>query len=954
MKIQIDLQGVQTASRQRGIGRYTREATIAFLKLAEGRHDVELLFNAALDGVDEMLDRMVAESLRPRRRAYGPLRDTSSDTPANDARREAGERLLTHALDIGGADVVWLSSLIEGYASDALMPHRSPRQLTAATLYDLLPLQDPKGLGQSRARDWYSRRLEALRSCDLLLAISEWVRVDAIARLGLDPDRVVAIGAGVDERFRPAAAGSDNRAYLARHLLIERPFILYNGGTDTRKNVERLFPAYAALPDHLRDRVDLVVVGALDNATRERFDKAIRAASIAPHRIHLTGYVTDEDLVRLYQACELFVFPSAGEGFGLPPLEAMACGAPVIVNDATSLPEVVGSPAALFDANDVDAMAGAMSRVLDDPSFATALRDAGLLRAARFTWPKVAERALTAIERALTTRPESRSPVATAWVATSASIQAPPDDAQIPVYLADAAHASDVLHRLREWPGLVEWQGPFPDGDHLTAFDRYRAGGWKAVATPGGIDWPEALRAEAIAMRTVESHADGEASRAAWVEAFNGDSMVRQRGIEDEIAAHVAPRLSDTDLARVADAIDRSRPQRATRWLVDVTHISRHDLRTGIQRVVRNILGAWLRTPPVGVRIEPIAFRDGRYEHAHAYAAELLGVEVPEGLVEDPVSISGDEVFVGLDWAMESLPSSATLLRTWHRAGVGMHFVANDILPITLPDAFHPQAREAFVRWLERMTDLADAVHCISQSTADDIAQWLRAERRARPPALTVFPLGVEPLRESRPGLLEKDVAGAFAARPTLLMVGTIEPRKGHAQALDALDLLWASGADLNLAIVGKRGWLVTDLIRRIERHPELGKRLFWFEGCSDETLDAVYEASTALLAPSLGEGYGLPLIEAAQRGKPVIARSLKVFREVAGDYPAYFEGTTGTALATFLARWIVDRPAPGNRLTWPAWQAAAEALADRICDSEHPGRTEKHAAWYGAPHDSA
>jgi glycosyltransferase involved in cell wall biosynthesis len=932
MKIQIDMQGVQTASRHRGIGRYTREATLAFLTLAEGRHEVGLLFNAALDGVDDMLDPLAAADLRPHRRAYGPLRDTSSDKAGNDARREAGERLLTHALNVGGADVVWLSSLIEGFASDALMPHTLPHALTAATLYDLIPLQDPEGLGQSRARDWYMRRVECLRSCDLLLAISDWVRSDAIERLGLDPSRIVTIGAGVDAMFRPADVGTDHRAYLATHLGIERPFILYNGGTDSRKNVERLFPAYAALPEALRERTQLVIVGDLDETTRARFEAAIRDARLAPGQVCLTGYVADADLLRLYQGCELFVFPSAREGFGLPPLEAMACGAPVIVNNATSLPEVVGDPAALFDANRVESMAGAMQRVLEDASFAASLREAGLRRAAHFTWANVAARAMTALEHAHAMHPHPRQPGMPAWLAVNAAGDAPlPDDTPVPVYLANAANAADLLGQLRDWPGLVEFEGPLPHPDSLTALDRYRLGGWHAVASPTSADWTAALTAESIAVRTVESHARAEASRSAWVEGAAGHPMVQQRCLEDDIAANVAPRLDDTDLARTADAIDRLRPRHTQRWLVDVTHISRNDLQTGIQRVVRNILLQWLAAPPKGVRIEPIAFREGRYEYAHGYAAGLLGSTVPAGLSVDTVEITGNEVFVGLDWAMESLPSSAPVLRTWRRAGVELHFVANDLLPVTLPEAFHPQTREAFTRWLDLVADLADTIHCISQSTADDVAGWLRAEEITPPPAVTVFPLGVEPPRASHPGVLEHTVASAFATRPTLLMVGTIEPRKGHAQALEAVELLWASGADLNLAIVGKRGWMVGELIQQLECHPELGKRLFWFEGCSDQTLDAVYEASTALLAPSIGEGYGLPLIEAAQRGKPVIARSLKVFREVAGDYPAYFEGTTAASLATYLARWIVDRPSTPPRLDWPDWATSAKALAERI-----------------------
>ena len=121
-------------------------------------------------------------------------------------------------------------------------------------------------------------------------------------------------------------------------------------------------------------------------------------------------------------------------------------------------------------------------------------------------------------------------------------------------------------------------------------------------------------------------------------------------------------------------------------------------------------------------------------------------------------------------------------------------------------------------------------------------------------------------------------------------MVATIEPRKGHHQTLKAFELLWGQGADINLVIVGKQGWLVEELIENIKAHSELNKRLFWQEGISDEYLENIYAESTCLIAASEGEGFGLPLIEAAQKGKPIIARDIKVFREVAGDYAYYFK----------------------------------------------------------------
>jgi hypothetical protein len=162
-------------------------------------------------------------------------------------------------------------------------------------------------------------------------------------------------------------------------------------------------------------------------------------------------------------------------------------------------------------------------------------------------------------------------------------------------------------------------------------------------------------------------------------------------------------------------------------------------------------------------------------------------------------------------------------------------------------------------------------------------------------------------------------------------MVGTLEPRKGHAQALDAFDLLWARGEDLNLAIVGRPGWLMEDFAARLRAHPEHGRRLHWFADASDAQLRALYAGSSALFTASEGEGFGLPIIEAARHGLPVIARDLPVFREVAGDNAHWFSGYDARSLAAALQEWLALHRrglAPGSAgVRLLGWDDSARAL---------------------------
>ena len=166
-------------------------------------------------------------------------------------------------------------------------------------------------------------------------------------------------------------------------------------------------------------------------------------------------------------------------------------------------------------------------------------------------------------------------------------------------------------------------------------------------------------------------------------------------------------------------------------------------------------------------------------------------------------------------------------------------------------------------------------------------------------------------------------------------MVGTIEPRKGHEQVLSAFESLWRGDLDANLVIVGKQGWMVEQLIDRIRAHPELGKRLFWLEGPGDDQLQRLYEVSNCLLVASLGEGFGLPLLEAAVHGLPILARDLPVFREVAGDCATYFRGSEPQELADAIVRWVEENERgihrPSRDIPCRTWRQSAGELMDRL-----------------------
>ena len=280
--------------------------------------------------------------------------------------------------------------------------------------------------------------------------------------------------------------------------------------------------------------------------------------------------------------------------------------------------------------------------------------------------------------------------------------------------------------------------------------------------------------------------------------------------------------------------------------------------------------------------------------------------------------------------------------------GVQLYFIIYDILLLQRPDWWPKGTSVAFDAWLHSLSEVATSLICISGAVAEEVRSWLIDNPPARITGLAVssFHLGAD-IENSIPTAGMPDnadsVLNELSARASFLMVGTVEPRKGYAQTLSAFDLLWQQGLDINLVIVGKHGWLIDQLADKLRQHPELDQRLFWLEGISDEYLQKVYAASTCLIAASEGEGFGLPLIEAAQYKLPIIARDIPVFREVAGEHAHYFRGLEPQALADAIKRWLalnVDGLAPQSvDMPWLTWKESARQLFECIT---HPPTTGK------------
>ncbi|MBM4031513.1 MAG: glycosyltransferase family 4 protein [Planctomycetes bacterium] len=283
----------------------------------------------------------------------------------------------------------WLARRLKGFdlfhAPGYVAPKRLPCPLVL-TVYDLVALTHPELAKRSNVLHYRWRLPRSARAAARIIVPLECVARQVAERLGVERERVRVVPLGVDARLKPPSLDARARVRARHHL--SRPYILFVGNVEPKKNLPTLLRAFASLKRGGLPH-ELAIAGKQGWKCREVLRLPAELGIEAD--VRLLGYVEEEDLAGLYGGAELFAFPSLVEGFGLPPLEAMACGTPVVASDAEALVESTGDAAERFPALDAPALADAIRRVLSDAALRERLRATGFARAAQFTWPRAAE-----------------------------------------------------------------------------------------------------------------------------------------------------------------------------------------------------------------------------------------------------------------------------------------------------------------------------------------------------------------------------------------------------------------------------------------------------------------------------------------------------------------------------------------------------------------------------------
>lgn len=344
---------------------------------------------------------------------------------------------------------------------------------------------------------------------------------------------------------------------------------------------------------------------------------------------------------------------------------------------------------------------------------------------------------------------------------------------------------------------------------------------------------------------------------------------------------------------------------------IDVTNLLRVDFLTGIQRVVREVVLRMIRNRKLDIVL--LNYHDGYKEFQIIDAQKFMdyfsnGIGSKDELVTDqrmnPVNMQPGTVFFDIDGVWSLSLKRSHLLPILKANGVKLVVYVYDIIPITHPQFCHEQTVYNFMTYIGAYLQCADLIIASAQSTLDEIDKLLEQLNLPKIPGKVSW-LGSDfNIKNSDDTEINPEAVDAVAAGRYVLMVGTIEPRKNHELVLEAFEhALFERG--INLIFAGRIGWNVQAFEKKIEEHPKRNRQLFHLSGMNDATIDYLYRNAFCVAFPTFNEGFGLPIIEAFQRGTPVLASDIPILREVGGELCDYFDPNSWESFADTCMSWV-------------------------------------------------
>lgn len=730
MRVVIDMQGAQSGSRFRGIGRYSLSFAQAIVR-NRGEHEIFLTLSALLPESIELIRYAFADILPQENiRVWSGVEPVAEINEANHKNRLQSELLREAFICSLNPDLIHICSLFEGYGDNAvtsvgLFDKNTP---VSVTLYDLIPLLNPEQYldNDVNYKKYYLNKVEHLKRCSVYLSISEFSKNEALdAKIITESATVFPVYGGVSDFFKVQVISDYEKEILNEKLSIKRPFVLFSGATDERKNIPRLLEAWSLLPQKMRNTYQIVLAGGLPNEHLEKFRTIAQKYGIQPYEICFTGYVTDDVFVKLYNMCTLYIFPSWHEGLGLPAMEAMACGAPVVGANTSSLPEVIGLDEALFDPFDVVAISLAIKKGIIDEDYRQRLREHGLEQIKKFTWDKTARMTFDAWKKVLEygskddclTRNQNNKRLLLELVnldkkrlvelaGTIAKNQSMSLERQLFIDISclysELYSADEITIKLNFIKPIIgkHYNDYIPELVLLKEDNNYYYS--RSVTKIINIELEDEADEPILWQRgdvfilliadfshllnniNIYEYLEKNGVRV-WIirsncftHEYNSPintidqneidlfefNKIRTRLISSQVDDK---KIYSTDKQKLVSQSDESiknnevglnyfisgalrtilndMPRECNYLFVDISELVKKDARTGIQRVVRNILQEWLNGPPKGYQVMPVyATEENDYCHARRFTAKFLG-HPDQFLIDEPIDYMTGDIF---------------------------------------------------------------------------------------------------------------------------------------------------------------------------------------------------------------------------------------------------------------------------------------------------------------------
>ena len=412
------------------------------------------------------------------------------------------------------------------------------------------------------------------------------------------------------------------------------------------------------------------------------------------------------------------------------------------------------------------------------------------------------------------------------------------------------------------------------------------------------------------------------------------NEAVKSKNIDQITLAEAKKIPVDTKIKIIGLANSEIQPPADRRLLVDVTSTTRVNHGTGIQRVVNSICDSLQKRNFEEDVIFTYSDSSDRFRVVNKKVSEPF--HLTKNSPKNQIDISGTDTVLMLDSSWEFHKSYKVQLNSARLKGADVITTLYDLVPIRTPAFCNPGMPTVFSGWLRDALEYSTGFVCISKAVADELIVLLNGIKFPRPMKIGFWHLGAD--------FSKRDVKVDYTAREgapsKFLMVGTLEPRKGHSVVLAAFEKMWEEGLSPELTIVGKHGWNMDAFISTLENHPELGKKLFVETKVSDARLQEFYLETDALISASFAEGFGLPLVEAAHFDKPIIASDIPVFREVSkGTDASFFECGNAIdlvrAVKQFSSRERAFTKDMSKAYKSLSWEESTQALMDVVLNGK-------------------